>query len=40
MLGLSWSEQLTSGLPHEEHDIRMQYLLTEGGFLPCSGDEQ
>jgi 5-formyltetrahydrofolate cyclo-ligase len=40
MLGLAWSEQLTSGLPHEEHDIRMQYLLTEGGFLPCSGDEQ
>jgi 5-formyltetrahydrofolate cyclo-ligase len=37
-LGLSWFFQLTEELPYDEHDIRMHYLLTEGGFLPCGQD--
>ncbi|MBP2641537.1 MAG: putative 5-formyltetrahydrofolate cyclo-ligase [Firmicutes bacterium] len=35
LLGLAFTCQLTENLPSEEHDIRMQWLLTEDGFLSC-----
>jgi len=35
LLGLAFSCQLVDRLPSEEHDIRMQWLLTEDGFLSC-----
>ncbi|EGO64653.1 5-formyltetrahydrofolate cyclo-ligase [Acetonema longum] len=34
-LGLAWQFQLVDSLPAEKHDVRMQYLLNEGGFLSC-----
>lgn len=34
-LGLAWQFQLVDSLPAEDHDVRMQYLLNEGGFLSC-----
>jgi 5-formyltetrahydrofolate cyclo-ligase len=33
-LGLAWSLQLTAAVPHDELDVPMDYLLTEGGFWP------
>jgi len=35
-VGMTWACQLVTKLPCEEHDIRMQCLLTEEGFLSCS----
>jgi 5-formyltetrahydrofolate cyclo-ligase len=35
LLGITWTCQLADSLPYEEHDVRMQYLLTEEGFLSC-----
>ncbi|MDR3562722.1 MAG: 5-formyltetrahydrofolate cyclo-ligase [Negativicutes bacterium] len=34
-LGLAWSWQLAARVPSEDFDIKMHYLLTEGGFLSC-----
>ena len=31
-LGLAWDFQIVESLPHEPHDIPVQYLLTEKGF--------
>lgn len=31
-LGLAWDFQVVDALPHEPHDIPVQYLLTEKGF--------
>jgi len=36
LLGLAFTCQLAENLPSEEHDIRMQWLLTEDGFSSCS----
>jgi 5-formyltetrahydrofolate cyclo-ligase len=36
-LGLAWSVQLTDEVPEGEHDVRMDFLLTEKGFLPPAG---
>jgi 5-formyltetrahydrofolate cyclo-ligase len=35
LVGLAWSSQVTGNLLCDGHDIRMHYLLTEGGFLTC-----
>lgn len=35
LLGLAFSCQLVNRVPYEEHDIRMQWILTEEGFLHC-----
>lgn len=35
LLGITWTCQLADNIPCEEHDIQMQYLLTEEGFLSC-----
>ncbi|MBP2652882.1 MAG: yqgN [Firmicutes bacterium] len=34
LLGLAWSFQVLPNVPSAEHDIKMQQLLTEDGFLP------
>ena len=39
-LGMTWTCQLATGLPCEDHDIRMQYLLTQDGFLTCSNCDE
>ncbi len=36
-MGLAWSAQIVPEVPAEEHDVRMEYLLTETGFRPLSG---
>ncbi|MDT8901014.1 5-formyltetrahydrofolate cyclo-ligase [Anaeroselena agilis] len=36
-MGLAWSAQLVAEVPADEHDVRMDYLLTENGFWPLSG---
>jgi len=35
LLGLAWNCLPSESIPFDEHDIRMHYLLTEGGFLSC-----
>lgn len=35
LLGITWSSQLADSIPCGAHDVRMQYLLTEEGFLSC-----
>jgi 5-formyltetrahydrofolate cyclo-ligase len=37
LVGLAWSCQVIDAVPCDEHDVAMHYLLTEGGFMPCSG---
>ena len=37
LMGLAWSAQIVPEVPAEEHDVRMDYLLTETGFQPLSG---
>lgn len=32
-LGLAWGCQLVDKIPSEAHDVQMQYLLTESGFV-------
>ncbi len=36
-LGLAWSLQVVTAVPVDEYDVRMDYLLTENGFLPPAG---
>ena len=36
-MGFAWSSQIVPEVPAEEHDVRMEYLLTETGFRPLSG---
>lgn len=36
-MGLAWSAQIVPEVPVDEHDVRMEYLLTETGFRPLSG---
>jgi len=36
LLGLAWGCQLVDKIPSEKHDVRMQHLLTEDGFIVCS----
>ncbi len=36
-LGLAWSMQVVTAVPLDEYDVRMDYLLTEDGFLPLAG---
>lgn len=38
-LGITWACLLVDSLPHEEHDVRMQCLLTEEGFWSCRQHE-
>ena len=35
-LGLAWSIQVAEEVPADEFDVRMDYLLTEGGFRPLT----
>lgn len=37
LMGLAWSAQIVPEVPAEEHDVRMEYLLTETGFRPLAG---
>jgi len=34
-LGLAWSVQIVARVPTDEYDVKMDYLLTEGGFQPA-----
>lgn len=36
-MGLVWSAQIVPEVPADEHDVQMDYLLTENGFRPLSG---
>jgi len=35
LIGMTWECQLANILPDEEHDIKMQYLMTEHGLTNC-----
>ncbi len=35
LIGMAWECQLENKLPEEEHDIKMQYLMTEKGLIVC-----
>jgi 5-formyltetrahydrofolate cyclo-ligase len=35
LVGMAWECQLANKLPDEEHDIKMQYLMTENGLINC-----
>jgi 5-formyltetrahydrofolate cyclo-ligase len=37
--GIAWSFQIVESLSTEEHDIRMHYLMTEGGLMACGSQE-
>jgi len=35
-IGMAWECQLTGKLPNEEHDVQMQYVLTEKSCISCN----
>ena len=35
LIGMAWECQLADKLPDEEHDIKMQYIMTENGLINC-----
>lgn len=35
LAGMTWECQLTDHIPAEQHDVRMQYLMTESGLVSC-----
>jgi len=35
LIGIAWECQMVNKLPEEEHDIKMQYLMTENGLIVC-----
>lgn len=34
-VGVAYACQQTEGLPHEEHDQKMHYIITESEVIPC-----
>jgi 5-formyltetrahydrofolate cyclo-ligase len=35
-IGVAYSAQEVSSVPHDENDARLDYLLTERGYQPCA----
>jgi 5-formyltetrahydrofolate cyclo-ligase len=40
LVALAYEEQMSDGLPHEEHDVRVDIIITDKRTIDCRGQEK